>query len=118
MRKMQSIEDQLKREKNILSIALFVFEVIIILFYGFFIRYKIVKTDAFESDFYSIFQDVNVMMLIGFGFLMTFIKSYTWSALSYTFFTYAIGMQCYHLFHVFWYRVLIGGNWADYFYIK
>ncbi len=116
MRKMQSIEDQLKTEKTILSISLFVFEVIIIIFYGFFIRYKVVtKTDAFTSDFYSIFQDVNVMMLVGFGFLMTFIKTYRWSALSYTFFTYAIGMQAYQLFHAFWYRVFIGGEWGDKF---
>ena len=88
------------------------------MFYGFFIRYEIVTDqDSFLQDFYSIFQDVNVMMLIGFGFLMTFIKSYSWSALSYPFFTYAIGVQFYMLAHAFWYRVLIGGTWGDPIYL-
>ena len=51
------------------------------------------------------FQDVNVMMLIGFGYLMTFVKNYTWSALSYTFFINAIIMQLYPLLNGFWNRV-------------
>lgn len=51
------------------------------------------------------FQDVNVMMLIGFGFLMTFVKGYTWSALSYTFFINALVLQLYPLLQGFWHRV-------------
>jgi hypothetical protein len=53
-------------------------------------------------------QDVNVMMLIGFGFLMTFIKSGSWSALSYTFFTNAIIVQYYLVFNGFWKKVMHG----------
>lgn len=57
------------------------------------------------------YQDVNVMMLIGFGFLMTFIKNYTWSALAYTFFLNAIAVQLYLLFQAFWHTVFHGdGN--------
>jgi ammonium transporter Rh len=64
------------------------------------------------------FQDVNVMMLIGFGFLMTFIKKYSWSALSYTFFINAIVMQLYPLWQGFWHRVF-HGHWDTYqIYIK
>jgi ammonium transporter Rh len=58
---------------------------------------------------YPAFQDVNVMMLIGFGFLMTFIKTYSWSALSYTFFINAIVVQLYILFSGFWSRVIVEG---------
>jgi len=47
-------------------------------------------TDALRSERYQAFQDVNVMMLIGFGFLMTFIRTHSWSALSYTFFINAL----------------------------
>lgn len=51
------------------------------------------------------YQDVNVMMLIGFGFLMTFIKNYTWSTLAYTFFVNAVVVQLYILFQAFWHTV-------------
>ena len=38
MRKMQSIEDQIKKEKNEFSIGLLIFEAVMIIFYGFFLR--------------------------------------------------------------------------------
>jgi ammonium transporter Rh len=56
------------------------------------------------------YQDVNVMMLIGFGFLMTYIKNHSWSALVYTFFTNAITVQLYILLSAFWERVF-HGHW-------
>jgi ammonium transporter Rh len=49
-----------------------------------------IAPDALRSERYQAFQDVNVMMLIGFGFLMTFIRTHSWSALSYTFFINAL----------------------------
>lgn len=64
--------------------------------------------DRLANERYSAFQDVNVMMLIGFGFLMTFIKSYSWSALTYTFFINAIVMQLYLLLSGFWTRIFYG----------
>lgn len=51
------------------------------------------------------YQDVNVMMLIGFGFLMAFIKGYTWSALSYTFLLNAVVVQIYILWSRLWHTV-------------
>ena len=58
--------------------------------------------DALVSQRYPGFQDVNVMMLIGFGFLMTFIRSYAWSAISYTFFINAFITQAYPLLFGLW----------------
>ena len=58
------------------------------------------------------YQDVNVMMLVGFGFLMTFIKNYSWSALAYTFFINAIIVQLYILWAPFWHHVF-KGHWGD-----
>jgi ammonium transporter Rh len=55
------------------------------------------------------YQDVNVMMLIGFGFLMTFLKNHSWSALSYTFFINAVVVQLYLLWQPFWHKVFHGG---------
>ena len=52
------------------------------------------------------------MMLIGFGFLMTFVKTAQWSALSYTFFINAVVVQLYILFQPFWHRVF-HGQWQN-----
>ena len=56
------------------------------------------------------------MMLIGFGFLMTFIKHNSWSALSYTFFINAIIVQLYILLGPFWHRVF-NGHWDSKIYV-
>lgn len=58
------------------------------------------------------FQDVNVMMLIGFGYLMTFVKRHSWSALSYTFFINAIIVQLYPLLQALWSRAF-HNNWEE-----
>ena len=56
------------------------------------------------------------MMLIGFGYLMTFIKHHLWSTLSYTFFINAIVVQLYLLWAPFWHKVF-EGHWGDKIYI-
>ena len=33
---------------------------------------------------YASFQDVHVMIFVGFGFLMTFLKDYNWSSMGFT----------------------------------
>jgi hypothetical protein len=90
---------------------LLVMEVIIIILFIIFTRMDtsdVVQDDPLWSQRYSAFQDVNVMIVVGFGFLMTFIKTYEWSALSYTFFINAIIVQTYILMKSFWYRVWHG----------
>lgn len=56
-------------------------------------------------------------MLIGFGFLMAFSKTFSWSAIAYTFFMNAILVQLYMIIHAFWKRVLIEGFNSDSYYI-
>jgi ammonium transporter Rh len=48
-------------------------------------------------------------MLIGFGFLMTFIRSYAWSAIAWTFLINAFVSQFYILFAPFWERLVYHG---------
>ena len=43
-------------------------------------------------------------MLIGFGFLMVFIKNHAWSALTYTFVINALALQQYLLWSKFWHK--------------
>lgn len=78
--------------------------------YGVFVRVMAHNNKETNFVFYPVFQDVNVMMLIGFGFLMTFVKNHAWSALSYTFFINAIVVQLYPLLSGFWHRVF-AKNW-------
>jgi ammonium transporter Rh len=52
-----------------------------------------------------VFQDVHVMMFIGFGFLMTFLKKYGYSAVAVNFLIAAIVLQwatlCQGFYHTF-----------------
>ena len=43
--------------------------------------------------FVSVFQDVHVMIFVGFGFLMTFLKKYSFGAVGYNFFIAALVLQ-------------------------
>ena len=45
--------------------------------------------------FPAVFQDVQVMIFVGFGFLMTFLKKYGYSAVGYNFFISALAIQWY-----------------------
>lgn len=84
------------------AFCLITLEVVIFTMYGVFVRPQIHNDPNLNSIYYPSYQDVNVMMLIGFGFLMTFVRRYAWSALSYTFFINAIAVQIYILLSSFW----------------
>ena len=60
-------------------------EIILIIFFGIFVKVNPKVTEGFNEATYPLYQDANLMMLIGLGFLMSFIKGYTWSPLTYTF---------------------------------
>jgi ammonium transporter Rh len=55
---------------------------------------------------YPMFQDVHVMMLVGFGFLMTFLRKYAYGSLSFTLLITAMAIQWAILCRGFWYRLL------------
>ena len=78
--------------------------------YGLFVRVKPHADADANQSYYPMYQDVNVMMLVGFGFLMAYIKNYSWSALVYTFFINAIIVQLYILLSDFWGKVF-HGHW-------
>uniref|UniRef100_A0A8C3B1X1 Rh family C glycoprotein n=1 Tax=Cyclopterus lumpus TaxID=8103 RepID=A0A8C3B1X1_CYCLU len=80
-----------------------------IILFGVFIRYneesdthwieqrkaKNISSDV-ENDFYyryPSFQDVHVMIFVGFGFLMTFLKRYSFGAVGYNFLIASFGLQ-------------------------
>ena len=57
------------------------------------------------DKYYPFFQDVHVMIFIGFGFLMTFLKRYSHSALGYTMYLSSLAIQ---------YGILINGFFIVY----
>lgn len=74
-------------------------------------------SSTLNQERYPAYQDVNVMMLIGFGFLMAFSKSFSWSAVTYTFFMNAVLVQLYLLLSAFWKRVIVDGFNSSNYYI-
>ena len=86
-----------------------IIEIVMITLIWVFVRVNLTPSTSLESQRYPAFQDVNVMMLIGFGYLMTFIRSYAWSAIAWTFLINAFITQYYILFSPFWERILHEG---------
>jgi ammonium transporter Rh len=99
------------------AIGLLIWEIIIIVLFGVFVRIQNNTDASLNADRYPAYQDVNVMMLIGFGYLMAFSKTTSWSAFSYTFFMNALMPQLYILINGFWKRVLIDGFNSNNYYI-
>lgn len=54
---------------------------------------KKVKVEDHISHYYAVFQDIHVMMFIGFGFLMTFLKRYGFSSVGLNFLVAAFVLQ-------------------------
>jgi len=80
---------------TLFPIALLVFQVLLLGLFGGYVTYDseykyktpagINKTNEVKKagDFYTSFQDVHVMIFIGFGFLMTYLKRYGYGAIAY-----------------------------------
>ncbi|NXI05018.1 RHAG protein, partial [Pachycephala philippinensis] len=81
------------------SILALLLEVIIIVLYGIFVDYD---TSSTASNLYPHFQDVHVMIFVGFGFLMTFLKKYGFSSVGFNMLIAAFGLQWGILMQGFW----------------
>ncbi|KAM6464189.1 ammonium transporter Rh type A [Liasis olivaceus] len=80
-------------------------QVIIIILFGIFVRYETKNSWSNPPDrmeLYPIFQDVHVMIFIGFGFLMTFLKKYGFSSIGINLLIAALGIQWGILLQGFW----------------
>ncbi|XP_006629149.1 ammonium transporter Rh type C 1-like [Lepisosteus oculatus] len=111
---LQSLCQSFERPKNTnvrlkLPVVCFIWQTAMIILFGIFIRYN-PEADAhwpefkkqqnitsdIENDFYfryPSFQDVHVMIFVGFGFLMTFLKRYSFGAVGFNFLIAAFGIQ-------------------------
>nr|XP_005490432.1 ammonium transporter Rh type A [Zonotrichia albicollis] len=80
------------------SILALLLEVIVIVLFGIFVDYD---SDT-SKGLYPHFQDVHVMIFVGFGFLMTFLKKYGFSSVGFNMLIAAFGLQWGILMQGFW----------------
>jgi len=57
--------------------------------------------------YYPVFQDVHVMIYVGFGFLMVFLKKHCWTSVGFNFIVAAWSMQLAILCTGFWHMALV-----------
>jgi ammonium transporter Rh len=91
--------------------AMIFLQVIILILFCLLVRYdpgtamrsptSVEKGGAQMRDTYPLFQDVHVMIFIGFGFLMTFLRRYGLSAVSLNLLCSALAIQLFTLVHGF-----------------
>merc|ERR1711988_966823 len=60
------------------------------------------------TKYYGVYQDVHVMILVGFGFLMTFLAKYGFSAVGFNFMITAFVIQWAILTNGFWHNIYEG----------
>lgn len=65
--------------------------------------------DAVQT-FYPMFQDVHVMIFIGFGFLMVFLKTHSWTSVGYNMLIAAFALQLGILITGFWHQAIVLKN--------
>jgi ammonium transporter Rh len=80
-------------------------EIVIIILYSQLVEYTYIDGDENLATYYPFFQDVNVMIFIGFGFLMSFLHKYGFSSVGLNFVTAAFSVQVALLMTGFWERV-------------
>ncbi|XP_075719944.1 ammonium transporter Rh type A [Rhinoderma darwinii] len=93
-----SFDTNMRFKFSILAIGL---QILLIVLFGIFVRYdtqshstphNATDTDDFIA-LYPFFQDVHVMIFVGFGFLMTFLKRYGFSSVGINLLIAAFGLQ-------------------------
>jgi ammonium transporter Rh len=66
-----------------------------------------IKATEEMQTLFPMWQQINVMVFIGFGFLKVFLKTFSWSAISFNFLCAAMACQWATLCYGFWQMVLV-----------
>merc|ERR1719350_2116699 len=107
-------------------VAFSILQIVIITLFLLFVRYdpthaqrsknSVIDGDKQIKDVYPLFQDVHIMIFIGFGFLMTFLKKYGLSAMSLNMLIAVICLQwaplVYGFFHLHTHNEMTGDEYA------
>ena len=106
------------------EIVFIISEAICILFYGLFTEFdeyntpKVLASNeaaAVEIAWhkYACFQDVHVMIFVGFGFLMVFLKNHSWCSIGFNYLIACWAIQICILFTGFWHNIIDYYGHAD-----
>jgi len=82
----KAINDGTKKRDIILLLIL---QLVFVVLYAVFLKYD----EEYEARIYPMFQDVHAMIFVGFGFLMTFMKRYSFSGVGFNFLLAALIVQ-------------------------
>lgn len=80
-------------QDKLFSIFTGLFQVALVVLFALCTDYNEPSVNNNAQNYYSFFQDVHVMIFIGFGFLMTFLKKYSYGAVGYNMFISALVLQ-------------------------
>lgn len=103
----------------IFTCLLFISQLIAVIFYGAYFKHylpndsdalKKVVTDGLKL--YGYFQDIHIMIYVGFGFLLTSFHKFRLSSLVMCFWVAALSVQYYFLFNAFWVGIF-HNKWGD-----
>jgi ammonium transporter Rh len=98
------------------EIVMFWSEFICILFYGLFVEFgdgvrpntslaKETETAKELSEHYPMYMDIHVMIFVGFGFLMAYLKNSSWTAVGFSYLIACWALQITVLMSGFWRNV-------------
>ena len=94
----------MKNTHRAFELVFFFSQIIIILIYAFTTEYSEELNPAVSSvtvklgkdkvqQYYPLFQDVHVMIFVGFGFLMVFLKTHSWTSVGFNFLIAAFALE-------------------------
>lgn len=89
----------------VFAIMLFAIELFFMFMFGFYVKYQTSDmTSGYLESYYPWWQDIHVMMLIGYGFTISFTRNRPWSTIGLTFVINAIVFQMHILWSGYWYK--------------
>lgn len=102
--------------KHRFELIFFCVQAVLVVLFGLFTTYgsagklalEASAEDAAGAAIYPLYQDINVMMFLGFGFLMTFLRSHAWTSIGLNFLISVLVIQVYILSAGFWMGVVTG----------
>ncbi|CAG9334864.1 unnamed protein product [Blepharisma stoltei] len=111
------------KKRFLCPIYLIFLEAAIIILYGLFTSFSsfsepinpsLTPSSDSENHFillYPLYQDISIMIFVGIGFLMSFLRFHSWSSVGFNFILGALSLQLYILFNGLWVRVITNSSW-------